>query len=112
MIGAAELDALRRTTPNCLGLAWFEGSPLQTAASSGEPILAGWSAWDEVGKAAPALLHEGPVSCGEVLQRLPAAMLLLSARPSGVVAVLIELGKAGAGVALVQARVVASKVSP
>jgi hypothetical protein len=107
---AVDLEDLRRGTPRCTGVALFQGSPLTLSASSGDPSLMGWGAWSEVCEAIPALLHEGPVSCGEVLLRLPPAMLLLSERAGGVVAVVIELTKAGAGVALVQARVTASKV--
>ena len=41
---------------------------------------------DEVAKAAPALLWDGPVASPSLL-RLPAAMLLLTERRTGVVAV-------------------------
>jgi hypothetical protein len=107
---AVDLEDLRRATPRCAGVALFRGAPLVLVGSSGDPSLVGWGAWAEVCEAVPALLHEGPVSSTEVLLRLPAAMLLLSERADGVVAVVIELTKAGAGVALVQARVAASKV--
>jgi hypothetical protein len=112
----------------------FAGAPLALVAASGEPTLGGWSSWAEVGEAAQVVLQDAPVVCGEVLMRLPQAILLLEVRggeprggeaadatpptsaaaPGGseraVVAVLVELSKAGAGVALVQARVTASKV--
>lgn len=113
-----DLEALRVAVPSCVGLAVFAGEPLAVVSSSGEPSLGGWASWAEVGEAAASVLHDAPVACGEVLMRLPQAILLLEARGSGqasvggeaVVAVLIELSKAGAGVALVQARVTAQKV--
>ncbi|MEZ4363538.1 MAG: hypothetical protein R3B48_25405 [Kofleriaceae bacterium] len=106
-----ELDQLRGATPQCAGVALFQGAPLTVIASSGEAALAGWSSWEDVAEIAPSLLEEGPSAVSEVLLRLPEAMLLLSAQPGGVVAVVMALTKAGAGVALVQARVTASKVS-
>lgn len=113
-----DLEALRAAAPSCTGLAVLAGSPLMLVAASGEPTLGGWGSWAEVAEAATAVLHDAPVRCGEVLMRLPKAILLLEARggeaegsDGGVVAVLVELSKAGAGVALVQARVTASKVA-
>lgn len=106
-----DLEALRLAAPACAGLAVFAGDPLAVVSSSGEPVLGGWASWAEVGEAATAVLRDAPVACGEVLMRLPQAILLLEARGGEhVVAVLVELSKAGAGVALVQARVTAQKV--
>lgn len=107
-----DLDRLRRATPHCAGIAWFAGSPLCLVASSGEPAAAAWPTWDAVGQVAPTLLHDGPVASPEVLLRLPAILLLVSERPTGVVVVVLELTKAGIGVAVVQARMTASQVSP
>lgn len=107
-----DLEHLRASTPSCAGVAWFAGAPLAVVAASGEPSLGGWASWAEVGEAAAALLHDAPVACAEVLIRLPAAILLLEAREAGAVAVLVELSKMSAGMALVQARVTASKVAP
>ena len=64
----------------------------------------------KVAKAAPALLRDGPVASPEVLLRLPAAMLLLAERTTGVVAVVVELTQVGAGMAVVEARMMASQV--
>jgi hypothetical protein len=111
MTAELDLETLRTTTPSCTGVALFAGDPLAVVASSGEPTIGGWGSWAEVGEAAAAVLFDAPVACSEVLMRLPAALLLVEARRGGVVAVLIELSKAGAGVALVQARVTASKVA-
>jgi hypothetical protein len=111
MTDSTELDRLRAATPRCAGVALFSGAPLSLVASSGEPTLTGWSTWSAVAEHAPALLREGPVEASEVLMRLPGAMLLLAERAAGLVAVVVEVSGSGAGVALVQARVTASKVS-
>jgi hypothetical protein len=106
-----DLDRLRRATPHCAGIAWFIGTPLRLVSSSGTPDAA-WPSWEAVGKVAPALLHDGPVASPEVLLRLPAAMLLLAERPTGVVVVVLELTDASIGMALVQARMAAAQVRP
>jgi hypothetical protein len=110
MSGAVDLDHLRRATPRCAGVALFQGTSLEVVDSSGQPTIVGWATWSEVCAAVPALLREGPLPSSEVLLRLPTAMLLLTEHGDSIVAVVIELTKAGAGVALVQARVTASKV--
>jgi len=112
MTDPLDLDRLRRATPHCAGIAWFAGTPLCLVASSGTPEAAEWPSWDAVGKVAPSLLRDGPVASPEVLLRLPAAMLLLAERPTGVVVIVLGLTKAGIGVALVQARMAAAQVSP
>ena len=108
---APDLDAVRAATASCTGLALFQGSPLELQAHSGDPTLAGFADWQKVSEAVPALLFEGPVATPEVLLHYPGALLLLSERTDGVVAVVIELHRAGLGVSLVQARVTASRVS-
>ena len=118
MTAEPELEILRTATPSCAGVALFLGAPLQLQAASGEPSLAGWSSWTEVGEAAEALLTEAPVACGEVLMRLTSALVLLEQREGGAVVVIIELPRtetgagtgAGAGMALMRARMTASKV--
>jgi hypothetical protein len=104
------LDQLRRAAPPCLGVAWFAGAPLQLVAASGEPTGAAWPSWDALARAAPVLLRDGPVATPEVLVRSPATLLLLAERATGVVAVIVTIGAAGAGVALVQARMTAAQV--
>lgn len=120
MTAEPELEILRSATPSCAGVALFLGAPLQLQAASGEPSLAGWSSWAEVGEAAAALLTDAPVACGEVLMRLASALVLLEQRERGAVVVIIELPRtetgagagagAGAGMALMRARMAASKV--
>ncbi len=107
---AAELEDARVAIPGCVGLALFTGTPPELAIAAGAPARAGLAEWGNVAEAVPALLHEGPVMTSEVLVRAPDALLLLAERPGGVVAVVIELARAGLGVALVQARVAAAKV--
>lgn len=109
MTAPSDLDRLRRES-RCVGVAWLEGAPLQVICASGEPGDAAWPSWDVVARAAPALLRDGPIASPEVLLRSPAALLLLTERASGVVAVAVALTAAGAGVALVQARMAASQV--
>jgi hypothetical protein len=110
MNDSLDLDRLRQEAPHCAGIAWFAGSPLHLVAASGEPAAAAWSSWDEIAEAAPALLRDGPVASPEVLLRLPDAMLLLAERPTGVVAVVVELTQGAAGMAVVEARMTASQV--
>lgn len=110
MTTSFDLDRLRRDTPGCAGIAWFHGAPLQLVAASGEPAAAGWSSWEVVARVAPALLRDGPVASPEVLMRLSAAVVLISERPAGVVAVVIQAPGASIGVALVQARIAAAQV--
>jgi len=100
----------------CLGIAWFTGSPLRLAASSGEPTAdptgaAAWPSWSAVARLAPVVLHDGPIASPEVLIKLPEVLLLLAERATGVVAVAVALTPAGAGVALLQARMAASQVA-
>jgi hypothetical protein len=114
MSDAQNLDRLRAETPHCVGIAWFSGSPgerLGLVAASGEPAAADWPSWDAVGRAAPALLHDGPVASPEVLLLGPTVMVLLAERATGVVVVAVTLGKASTGVALVHARMAASQVA-
>jgi len=100
---------------HCLGIAWFTGSPLQLAASSGEPTGeptgAAWPSWTAVARLAPVVLRDGPIESPEVLIRLPDVLVLLAERATGVVAVAVALTPAGAGVALLQARMAASQVA-
>lgn len=110
MTAALDLDSILRATPSCAGLALLTGEPLALTAHGGEPIAAGWASWDEVVTAATALLHEPPVASSEVMLRSSQALVLLEARPGGAVVVVMALGKASAGMALVQARVAAAKV--
>lgn len=110
MNDSLDLDRLRQETPHCAGIAWFAGSPLRLIAASGDPDTAAWPSWDEVAKAAPALLWDGPVASPEVLLRLPDAMLLLAERATGVVAVVVELSGVSAGMAVVEARMTAAQV--
>jgi hypothetical protein len=110
MMTPLDLDRLRRESPQCVGIAWFAGAPLQLVAASGAPSQGAWPIWTDVARAAPALLRDGPIASPEVLLRLPNNMLLLAERPTGVVAVVVELTRAGTGVALVQARMAASQV--
>jgi hypothetical protein len=107
---ALELDRLRSEAPHCAGIAWFAGAPLRLVAASGEPAASEWPSWDVVGKAARALLCDGPVASPEVLLRLPDAMVLLAERATGIVAVVVALTHVGAGVAVVEARMTASQV--
>lgn len=104
------LDRLRDQTPHCAAIAWFAGSPLQLVAASDELTATAWPSWDEVAKAAPALLHDGPVASPEVLLRLPDAILLMAERTTGVAVIVIELTQVGAGMAVVEARMAASQV--
>jgi len=107
-----DLDRLRRELPQCLGVAWFSGAPLRLAVASGEPAGDAWPDWNTVARLASTLLHDGPIASPEVLFRLPEVVLLVAERAGGVVAVAIALTPAGAGVALVQARMAASRVQP
>lgn len=112
MSAPLDLDRLRRATPHCAGIAWFAGTPLRLVSSSGTLDAAEWPSWDAVGKVAPLLLHDGPVASPEVLLRLPAAMLLLAERPTGVAVIVLGLTNVSIGMALVQARMAAAQVSP
>jgi len=105
-----DLDRLRRES-QCVGVAWFAGAPLQLISASGQPGDMAWPGWDAVAKVAPMLLREGPTASPEVLLQLPATLLLLAERATGVIAVAVALTPAGAGVALVQARMAAAQVS-
>lgn len=107
-----DLDRLRRESPHCLGVAWFAGSPLQLAAASGELAGDAWPSWDTVAGLASTLLRDGPIASPEVLWQLPEVLLLVAEHAAGVVAVAVALTPAGAGVALVQARMTASQVNP
>lgn len=107
-----DLDRLRRASPQCLGLAWFTGAPLRLAVASGEPAGDAWPGWNTVARLASTLLRDGPIASPEVLLRLPEVLLLIAERAAGVVAVAVALSPAGAGVALVQARMAASQVQP
>jgi hypothetical protein len=109
MTAAPDLDRLRREL-RCAGVAWFEGTPLRLIAASGEPGDTAWPSWDAIAEVAPTLLRDGPIASPEVLLQLPSALLLLAERAAGVVAVAVALTTAGAGVALVQARMAASQV--
>jgi hypothetical protein len=114
MTAEAELEVLRTATPSCVGVALFLGAPLALRAASGQPSLAGWSSWTDVRDAAVALLTEAPVACGEVLMRLASALVLFEQREGGAVVVIVELPRAesgaGAGMALMRARMAASKM--
>jgi hypothetical protein len=111
MTAVQSLDILRSFTAQCAGVALFTGAPLVLAGCSGEPTLAGWASWAEVADAVTALLQEAPVAASEALLRLPGAVVLVEARPAGAVVVVMALAAgAGAGMALVQARVAASKL--
>ncbi|HEX3762672.1 MAG TPA: hypothetical protein VHW23_28445 [Kofleriaceae bacterium] len=112
MTAPPDLDRLRRDTPHCLGVAWFTGAPLRLAGASGEPAGDAWPSWDTVAQLASTLLHDGPIASPEVLCQLPGVLLLIAERAGGVVAVAIALTPAGAGVALVQARMAVSQVTP
>jgi hypothetical protein len=112
MTTPTDLDRLRRESPPCLGVAWFTGAPLQLASASGEPVSDAWPSWTTIARLAPSLLREGPLASPEVLFQLPEVLLLIAERASGVVAVAVALTPAGPGVALVQARMAASQVSP
>ncbi|HEX4422802.1 MAG TPA: hypothetical protein VH165_33030 [Kofleriaceae bacterium] len=111
VIDLDQLDQLRRDDPHCLGLAWFAGAPLALVAASGEPGHAAMASWAAVAKAAPVLLRDGPVVSPEVLVRSAQAMLLLAERDTGVVAVVVAATGATTGLALVQARMMASKIA-
>ena len=106
------LDRLRRDSPHCLGVAWFTGAPLRVAAASGEPAGDAWPAWHTVARLAASVLRDGPIASPEVVFQRPEVLLLVAERASGVVAVAVALTPAGPGVALVQARMAASQVSP
>lgn len=112
MTTPTDLDRLRRESSHCLGVAWFTGAPLQLASASGEPVGDAWPSWNTVAQLAAAILREGPIASPEVLWQLPEVLLLIAERASGVVAVAVALTPAGPGVALVQARMAASQVSP
>ena len=112
MTTPTDLDRLRRESPHCLGVAWFTGAPLRLASASGEPVGDAWPSWDTVARLASSLLREGPTASPEVLWQLPEVLLLVAERAPGVVAVAVALTPAGPGVALVQARMAASQVSP
>lgn len=88
----------------------FRGAPLELAAAVGAPAVGGLAEWDSVAEAIPALLQDGPVVVTEALLRSPQGILLVAERPAGVVAVAIELDHAKLGMALAQARMLASKV--
>lgn len=108
-IAVERLEALRREASHCRGLAWLAGSPLAVIAAAGEPVaLPDWAA---VAKVAPVLLRDGPIASPEVLLRAGAAMLLLAERGDGVVAVIVAASGGSPGVALVQARMLASQVA-
>lgn len=112
MTTPTDLDRLRRESSRCLGVAWFTGAPLGLASASGEPVGDAWPSWNTVARLASTLLREGPIASPEVLWQLPEVLLLIAERASGVVAVAVALTPAGPGVALVQARMAASQVSP
>lgn len=112
MTPPTELDRLRRESPHCLGIAWFTGAPLRLASASGEPVAGAWPSWSTVARLAAPLLREGPVASPEVVFRLPDVLLLLAEHAPGVVAVAVAVTPAGPGVALVQARIAASRVTP
>lgn len=109
---AMDLEALRREAPHCHGVAWLAGSPLAVVASDGEPVVV--ASWAAVARAAPVLLHDGPIASPEVLIRGEAALLLLAERGSGdergVVAVIVAASGGSPGMALVQARMLAGNV--
>ena len=114
MIDLDQLERVRDDAPHCLGIAWLAGAPLAVVVASGEPGGAiGRAApnWDAVAQLAPIVLRDGPVATPEVLLRTGSTMLLLTERPAGVVAVVVAVSGASVGVALVQARMLAAKVS-
>lgn len=88
----------------------FRSAPLELEASVGVPAVAGLPEWEAVADVIPTLLQEGPVVVTEALLRSPQGLLLVAERPAGVVAVAIELDHSKLGMALAQARVLASKV--
>jgi hypothetical protein len=106
------LDRLRRDSPHCLGVAWFTGAPLGLVAASGEPAGDAWPGWHTVARLAASVLRDGPIASPEVVFQGPEALLLVAERAAGVVAVAMALTPAGPGVALVQARITASRVPP
>lgn len=110
MTSEQDLENLRTSTPSCAGVAWFGGAPLELRAAAGDPTIAGWSSWAEVAAAAEGLFSDAPVVCGEVLMRLPQAIVLFEQRPGGAVALIMEAAKVSAGLALVKARVTAAQV--
>lgn len=110
MTSQQELENLLASTPSCAGVAWFGGAPLTPRAAAGDPKIAGWASWDAVAEAAAGLFSEAPVACGEVLMRLPQAIVLFEQRPGGAVALIMEAAKVSAGLALVKARVTAAQV--
>lgn len=97
------LDQLRASVPSCTGLAWLAGEPLAVVASSGT------AAWDALTKLAPALLRDGPLASPEVLMRTADELVLITERDGGV-AIVVVAGTSG--VALVQARMLATKLRP
>lgn len=105
------LEAARSEIPRCRGVAVFRSAPLELAAAVGSPAVAGLPEWDGVADVIPTLLQEGPVVVTEALLRGPQGLLLVAERPAGVVVVAIELDQAKLGMALAQARMLASKVS-
>ncbi|HEY0190386.1 MAG TPA: hypothetical protein VGC42_04640 [Kofleriaceae bacterium] len=104
------LEALRGEASHCHGLAWLAGAPLAVIASAGEPAELALADWDAVAKVAPVLLREGPVASPEVMIRGEAALMLLAERGEGVVAVIVAASGGSPGMALVQARMLASRV--
>ncbi len=107
-----DLDGLRRDLPRCVGLAWFAGEPMRLVHTSGEPGDV-CPSWDTLVQAAHMLLFDGPVASPEVVMRWPTALVLLAARGTGVMAVVMTLepaGEVGLGLAIVQARMVAQQV--
>lgn len=106
-----DLDRLRRD-PHCQGVAWFTGAPLRLAAASGERAGDAWPSWHTVARLAAIVLRDGPHPSPEVLFQLPGVLLLVAERTAGVVAIAVALTPAGPGVAVVQARIAASQVSP
>jgi hypothetical protein len=121
-VDADHLDQLRAGAPHCLGLAWLAGDPLVVIAASGEPGATpaasdagaasdAWPSWAAVAKAAPVLLHDGPMATPEVLVRAPAALLLVAAQAGGVAVVAVAATGASPGMALVQARMLAGQLA-
>jgi hypothetical protein len=114
MIDLDHLDRVRGDAPHCLGIAWLAGAPLAVIVASGEPggpIGRAAPSWAAVAQLAPIVLRDGPVASPEVLMHTGSTMLLLTERPTGVVAVVVAVSGTSVGVALVQARMLAAKVS-
>jgi hypothetical protein len=114
MIDLDHLERVRADAPHCLGIAWLAGAPLAVVVASGEPggpIGRAAPSWDAVAQLAPIALREGPVASAEVLLRTGSTMLLLAERAAGVVAVVVAVSGTSVGVALVQARILATQAA-